>query len=201
MGVTNFIPAQLPHNLKKKSFLCPIEIFFPFLQTLTRGQKLMEKIISKLGKDERVFPGDVAWRLYDTYGFPYDLTQLICEESGLTIDQAKYEESKAHAQAMSQATTQVDQDQIMLDVHSIDELKTKSFVHTDDASKYEYSFESGQYRQPAHKATITAIRRNKQFVDEVTAGQECGLLLGNSCGVFRLSVLGLTLRSSGRMGW
>uniref|UniRef100_A0A1I7XEK4 alanine--tRNA ligase n=1 Tax=Heterorhabditis bacteriophora TaxID=37862 RepID=A0A1I7XEK4_HETBA len=32
--------------------------------------------------------GDVAWRLYDTYGFPVDLTQLMAEEQGLTIDQS-----------------------------------------------------------------------------------------------------------------
>lgn len=149
-----------------------------FLKTLSRGQKLMEKIMSKMGKDEKVFPGEVAWRLYDTYGFPYDLTLLIAEESGFTVDQAKFEESKAQAQLMSQATTQVDQDHIMLDVHSLDELKSKSFAHTKDETKYTYAYENGAYKQPAHRATITAIRRNKEFVNVVNAGQECGLLLG-----------------------
>jgi alanyl-tRNA synthetase len=43
--------------------------------------------------------GEVAWRLYDTYGFPVDLTSLMAEEKGLTIDMDKYEESKKHAQA------------------------------------------------------------------------------------------------------
>ena len=60
-----------------------------FLKTLSRGQKLMEKIISQLDKNVKIFLGNVACRLYDTYGFPYDLTQLICEESGLVIDQEK----------------------------------------------------------------------------------------------------------------
>lgn len=42
--------------------------------------------------------GDVAWRLYDTYGFPVDLTQLMSEEKGLTIDMVAYEEAKKQAQ-------------------------------------------------------------------------------------------------------
>ena len=42
--------------------------------------------------------GDVAWRLYDTYGFPVDLTLLMSEEKGLSIDMVAYEESKKQAQ-------------------------------------------------------------------------------------------------------
>lgn len=44
--------------------------------------------------------GDVAWRLYDTYGFPVDLTQLMSEEKGLSIDMAAYEEAKKQAQVL-----------------------------------------------------------------------------------------------------
>ena len=44
--------------------------------------------------------GDVAWRLYDTFGFPIDLTQLMSEEKGLTIDMIGYEEAKKQAQVM-----------------------------------------------------------------------------------------------------
>ena len=150
-----------------------------FLKTLTRGQKLMEKIISKLEPGVTVFPGDVAWRLYDTYGFPFDLTQLICEESGLVIDQVKYDEAKLNSQTLSQNTSANVQDHIMLDVHSIDELKSKSFMHTNDMPKYEYTYdaEKSEYVQAACKSTIKAIRCNKQFVDQIQVGQECGLLL------------------------
>jgi alanyl-tRNA synthetase len=42
--------------------------------------------------------GDVAWRLYDTYGFPVDLTQLMAEERNLSVDLEAYEESKLKAQ-------------------------------------------------------------------------------------------------------
>lgn len=47
------------------------------------------------------FAGDVAWRLYDTYGFPVDLTQLMSEEKGLVVDMNAYEEAKKQAQVMN----------------------------------------------------------------------------------------------------
>ena len=50
----------------------------------------------------KVLPGDVAWRMYDTYGFPVDLTQLMAEERGFTIDCEGYEEAKQTAQTLSQ---------------------------------------------------------------------------------------------------
>lgn len=43
-------------------------------------------------------PGDTAWLLYDTYGFPLDLTSLIAEEKGMVVDLASFEEEKKAAQ-------------------------------------------------------------------------------------------------------
>ena len=48
--------------------------------------------------------GDVAWRLYDTYGFPVDLTTLMAEERDLTIDCEGFEVAKKRAQVRSQST-------------------------------------------------------------------------------------------------
>ena len=45
--------------------------------------------------------GDVAWRLYDTYGFPVDLTQLMAEERNLNIDMDGYEKAKQISQVGS----------------------------------------------------------------------------------------------------
>lgn len=42
--------------------------------------------------------GDTAWLLYDTYGFPLDLTALIAEEKGLSVDLAAFEEERKAAQ-------------------------------------------------------------------------------------------------------
>lgn len=72
-----------------------------FLKTLSRGRNLLNRTIAKLG-DSKTLPGDVAWRLYDTYGFPIDLTHLMAEEKNLNIDMNAYEEAKKQAQIISQ---------------------------------------------------------------------------------------------------
>ena len=74
-----------------------------FLRTLTRGQRLLNKTITSLG-DAKSVPGDIVWRLYDTYGFPADLTQLMCEERGLTFDMKVFEEARQKSLLASQQT-------------------------------------------------------------------------------------------------
>ncbi len=56
-----------------------------FLKTLDRGISLMDEYM-KRSKDTRVIAGPDAFKLYDTYGFPIDLTQLIASEHGFTVD-------------------------------------------------------------------------------------------------------------------
>lgn len=53
----------------------------------------------------QILPGDIVWRLYDTYGFPADLTQLMCEERGLTFDMGLFEEARQKSLAASQQTS------------------------------------------------------------------------------------------------
>ena len=59
-----------------------------FLRTLDKGLKNLESIQKSLKrKNENTIPGDVAFELYDTYGFPLDLTSLIARENGLSVDE------------------------------------------------------------------------------------------------------------------
>ena len=152
-----------------------------FLKTLTRGQKLLDRTINKLGSDTKVLPGDVAWRLYDTYGFPVDLTQLMAEEKGLEVDTEGYEKCKAAAQLASSGKAGGAEDTLSLDVHALNDLKSRGFAPTDDSPKYEYVAEGegkgAGYKFASSIGKILAIRYNKQFVDSVASGQECGLLL------------------------
>lgn len=152
-----------------------------FLKTLSRGRRMLEQTIRKLG-DTSTLPGDVAWRLYDTYGFPVDLTALMAEEKGLSIDMAVYEESKKKAQEISQARGGVASDEINLDVHAINELQKKGVPPTDDSLKYRYTADdTGNYCFEPAVGKVIALRHNKQFVDAVTTGQECGVLLDQTC--------------------
>ncbi|XP_013389030.1 alanine--tRNA ligase, cytoplasmic [Lingula anatina] len=152
-----------------------------FLKTLSRGQKLLMRTIGKLG-DCKTLPGDLAWRLYDTYGFPVDLTQLMVEEKGLDVDMNGYEDSKKQAQLTSQAGGGTVDDQVSLDVHALNELQSQGFPPTDDLPKYNYtSDESGNYVFESCTAKVKAIRMNKQMVSEVGSGQECGILLDRTC--------------------
>lgn len=61
-----------------------------FLETLDAGLRILHDEIAKLGGG-RVIGGEVAFKLYDTYGFPLDLTQTIAEDEGLTVDLAVFE--------------------------------------------------------------------------------------------------------------
>ncbi|PVD20508.1 hypothetical protein C0Q70_18664 [Pomacea canaliculata] len=152
-----------------------------FLKTLSRGHRLLERSINKLGSST-VLPGDIAWRLYDTYGFPVDLTLLMSEEKGLSIDMEAFEKAKLHSLEMSQAGGATVDDQINLDVHAINELQNRGVTPTDDLPKYSYTADiEGNYTFEATKGKVIALRCNKQFVEEVTTGQECGVLLDRTC--------------------
>lgn len=181
--VVDLLGEAFPEVKKDPQFVKDVinEEEMQFLKTLNRGQKLLEKTISQLNKNVKVFPGDIAWRLHDTYGFPFDLTQLMCEETGLTIDKGAYEKSKQESVMKSQNTNQNANESIILDVYAIDELKRKLYLPTNDAPKYDYSFETekskGEYTLRPCKAIIKAIRANKQFLNEIPVEEECGILL------------------------
>ncbi|CAL8357484.1 unnamed protein product [Lota lota] len=148
-----------------------------FLKTLTRGRRILDRKIQSMG-DSKTIPGDTAWLLYDTYGFPLDLTALIAEERGMGIDLASFEEEKKAAQLKSQGKGSGDADHIMLDIYAIEELRTKNVPATDDAPKYKYSSDdSGNYVFEQLSATVLALRRDRAFCQEVTTGQQCGVVL------------------------
>ncbi|MGE5422563.1 MAG: alanine--tRNA ligase [Ignavibacteriales bacterium] len=63
-----------------------------FFVTLTEGLKKVEDIIMRLGSSgDKIIPGDETFMLYDTYGFPIDLTEDVAEEHGLTVDKVGFE--------------------------------------------------------------------------------------------------------------
>ncbi|XP_075251225.1 alanine--tRNA ligase, cytoplasmic-like isoform X3 [Convolutriloba macropyga] len=148
-----------------------------FLKTLVHGQRVFEKTINQL-KDSKVLPGHLVWRLYETYGFPVDLTTLMAEEKGLEIDQEGYEQARQHSIAVSRGEGKVAGETITLDVHAISELEKKSVAKTDDSEKYNYSSNSdGIYDFNSCEGTIVSIIRQKDFCTSVSSGDECGIVL------------------------
>ena len=77
-----------------------------FNQTLDRGLKRFEDEVTRLAAGE--LSGDVAFQLYDTYGFPIDLTELLCTERGLKLDLMRFgklmEQQRKKAQAAQKST-------------------------------------------------------------------------------------------------
>ena len=64
-----------------------------FNETLDRGLEIFESMVQEMeSRDDTILPGEDAFRLYDTYGFPVDLTQLMLEERGYSIDMDGFHE-------------------------------------------------------------------------------------------------------------
>ncbi|HSN08383.1 MAG TPA: alanine--tRNA ligase, partial [Hanamia sp.] len=87
-----------------------------FLRTLEKGLLRFEMFFTLEGyqeyvqgkKEAFVLPGEVAFELYDTYGFPLDLTKLISAEKGLKVDEAGFEKEMQKQKSRSRAASVVD---------------------------------------------------------------------------------------------
>lgn len=75
-----------------------------FLNTLDRGLALLEGELVKLG-DSKTFPGDVAFKLYDTYGFPADLTQDVVRDRGYVVDMEGFDKCMAEQRARAKQSS------------------------------------------------------------------------------------------------
>ena len=95
-------PELLEHQTKLENIIKAEETSFN--QTLDRGLTLFENEVKQLQADnQKVFPGDAAFKLYDTFGFPLDLTQAMARELDIQVDEPEFErlmeEQRARARA------------------------------------------------------------------------------------------------------
>ncbi|ABN65391.2 Alanyl-tRNA synthetase, cytoplasmic (Alanine--tRNA ligase) (AlaRS) [Scheffersomyces stipitis CBS 6054] len=143
-----------------------------FAKTLDRGEKLFEQYAIIASKTpEQTLSGKDVWRLYDTYGFPSDLTRLMAEEAGLKIDEPAFEKARLESKEASKAIGNKDGVELVkLDVHSLSELDSNANVSkTDDSAKY---------GRENIKATIQAIYSSSGFVDSIDdSSVQYGVLL------------------------
>ncbi|MEQ8483429.1 MAG: alanine--tRNA ligase [Pseudomonadales bacterium] len=75
-----------------------------FAETLAQGMELLERTFARL--DGKVIPGDVVFQLYDTYGFPVDLTADVARERDLSVDMAGFDTAMAAQRERGRAAAQ-----------------------------------------------------------------------------------------------
>lgn len=98
-----------PEVRQQKEFISKVifEEEASFLRTLDNGLKMLDQIKSDLkAKNEKVISGKTAFELYDTFGFPLDLTSLIARESGFSLDEQGFEQEMETQKNRSRAASE-----------------------------------------------------------------------------------------------
>ncbi len=130
-----------------------------FAKTLEQGLKLLEGELANLKGS--VIPGEVVFKLYDTYGFPTDLTADIARERDLTIDEAGFEVEMA-----AQRQRARDAGKFAIDYNSV--------------VKVEGETQFDGYDATAGQGQIIAIYKDGEQVDEVAEGDEALIVLNQT---------------------
>ncbi len=131
-----------------------------FGETLDQGMKLLESAIADLS--EPVIPGQVAFKLYDTYGFPIDLTRDIARERALTIDEAGFEAAMENQRERARAAGSFSaRDGISADL--IADLPRTEFL--------------GYSQHETEQASIVGIVREGESLTSLNAGEEAVIIL------------------------
>ncbi|UQB41576.1 alanine--tRNA ligase [Thiomicrospira microaerophila] len=126
-----------------------------FAETLENGMSLLEEVIAELAGKE--IPGEAVFKLYDTYGFPLDLTADIARERGLTIDEAGFERAmEAQRERARAASNFASQGQVRVN--------------------FEGSTQFIGYDQDSAEVTILAIYQDGQSIERLDEGQ-AGLVI------------------------
>ncbi|GAO71808.1 MULTISPECIES: alanine--tRNA ligase [Comamonas] len=119
-----------------------------FFETLANGMEILD---SALAGDVKVLPGDVAFKLHDTYGFPLDLSNDVARERGVTVDEAGFNAAMQHQKETARAAGKFKMD--------------RALEYTGDANVF-----TG-YDKLAEAARIVALYADGVSVNELQAGQ------------------------------
>ncbi len=130
-----------------------------FAETLEQGMQILEQAIAGLSGD--VIPGETAFRLYDTYGFPVDLTADIARERGLRVDLEGFERAMAEQRERARAAGQF----------GVDYGAGLESAAASDFSGYE---------RLADEARVTALFRGQEAVDRLDEGDEGVVVLART---------------------
>jgi alanyl-tRNA synthetase len=135
-----------------------------FLQTLERGEKLLGEILANPEiQASKVIKGSDAFTLYDTYGFPLELTQEIAEEEGLTVDEQGFKIAMQEQQERSK------------DAHVDIDLLTQ--INWSEVAKQVPKTEFVGYDNTHAESVVRAILVNGKVVDSAKAGDRIQIIL------------------------
>ncbi|OOH91311.1 alanine--tRNA ligase [Pasteurellaceae bacterium 15-036681] len=127
-----------------------------FARTLERGLALLEDALTKVENNE--LSGEVAFKLYDTYGFPLDLTADVCRERNMTIDSDGFEREMQAQRARAQASSNFGTDY-------------------NNVIKVEGSTNFKGYEATETEATVIALFSNGKAVDIIQSGENAVVVL------------------------
>ncbi len=130
-----------------------------FARTLENGMTILNQAISQL--KGKVIPGETVFKLYDTFGFPVDLTADVAREHNLTLDHAGFEKAMAVQKQQARAASQFN----VVDKLEIELATGTSFIG---------------YDHLAGDAEVLAIYQNGKQVDSITGQAEALLILNSS---------------------
>ena len=131
-----------------------------FSETLEHGMKILESALANLPKDG-VLDGQTLFTLYDTYGFPVDLTADICREREVEVDLAGFDQAMQRQREMARASG-----------------KFKTAVADLKYDGVETQFEG--YEQLTTAATVTALYVDGSAVEQINEGQEAIVVLDST---------------------
>jgi len=138
-----------------------------FLETLERGEKLLADILEKESKTKaRQISGADAFVLYDTYGFPLELTQEVVEEQGLTVDLEGFESEMEKQKQRSK------------DAHQTIDLTVQGSL--DSLAEHIHSTEFLGYKATSSTSKVEALLVGGETVDQIEAGQEVQVVLNQT---------------------
>ncbi|MBE9080406.1 alanine--tRNA ligase [Romeria aff. gracilis LEGE 07310] len=134
-----------------------------FLKTLARGEKLLAEI---LARNPQQVSGEAAFELYDTYGFPLELTQEIADESGVSVDVESFEAEMEKQRQRSK------------DAHETIDLTVQGSL--DELAERLQSTEFMGYSQAITESQVEAILIDGAAVEQAEAGAEVQVVLNQT---------------------
>lgn len=135
-----------------------------FARTLQRGLSILDDALGELSGD--IIPGDIAFKLYDTYGFPLDLTADVARERGVKVDEKGFadamDEQRSRAQQASQFTTDYSKQ-----IKSEQVTEFSGYTQSEDSSEIVELFHEGQSveRLEAGQSGVVVLARTPFYAE------------------------------------